>query len=465
MLFSQLLNQTRQQNTAAPANTAAPPASSRPANPDPSIENPRVKANATRSDVPRQPLGPVAGQPHGAIRPAEAAGNKPAKSARTDAAPAPVHVHHVPAPAQTHVPAPAQTRAAGPAPDQARVVAGPVPAQNRVVAVPPQAQTHVVAVPPQAQTRVAATRTETAPKASAPGPVVVAWTRHTVPNLVARRTEFASCFRDIDSADVSDPMFVSEYVEDVYDYLRKKEVEDQIIPNYMTIQTSVTPRMRMVLIDWIVEVQLKFRMTNESLYLSVNIVDKYLQKKVITREQLQLLGVTAMHIASKFEEVYSVDLNDFVFICDHSCTAADIINFESEVLRTIGWNLTTPCALHFLRRYSKAANSDGLKHTMAKYLTELSLGFYNMLKYLPSTQAAAAVLLTRHLLGATPYWPDPAKYHSCYQESEILECARDMLYLVLHPDSKFRLVTRKYSGAKFCNVARTAAENAPKVKL
>jgi len=252
----------------------------------------------------------------------------------------------------------------------------------------------------------------------------------------------------------------------VYDYLRQKEVTDQIDFNYMRIQPSINPRMRMVLIDWMVEVQLKFRMTAETLYLAVNIVDKYLQRKAITREKLQLLGVTALHIASKFEEIYSIDIQDFVFICDSACSAADIIAFENEVLHTIHWCLTTPYPLHFLRRYSKAAGNDGLRHTMSKYLLELSLGYYNMLKYLPSTQAAAAVLLARHLIATPPpYWPDQVKFHSCYLESEILDCARDMLQLVLHPDAKYRLVTRKYSGSKFCSVAKTASDNAPMVKL
>jgi len=283
--------------------------------------------------------------------------------------------------------------------------------------------------------------------------------------LSSRRAKLASMSTDIDSSDFSDPMFCSEYVQEVYDFLRDKEAEDRIDYTYMSRQTGLTPRMRMVLVDWMVEVQLKFRMTSESLYLSVNIVDKYLQKKPVNRDHLQLLGVTALHIASKFEEVYSVDINDFVFICDNACTAADIIAFEGEVLRTIHWCLTTPCPLHFLRRYSKAAGSDGLRHTMSKYLTELSLGYYNMLQYHPSTQAAAAVLLTRHLLGNTPYWPDTAQYYSCYYECEILECARALHNILLHPDPKFRLVTRKYSGSKFCRVAQIAAENAPKIKF
>lgn len=288
---------------------------------------------------------------------------------------------------------------------------------------------------------------------------------HVLPDLAARRAAFGKCPLDIDSSDVGDPMFCSAYVQETYDYLREKEVQDAIDPHYMDRQTHVSPRMRMVLVDWMVEVQLKFRMTSETLYLAVNIVDKYLQVRPITREHLQLLGVTALLIASKFEEIYAVDIQDFVFICDGACPAREIIRFESEVLGVIQWSLTTPCALHFLRRYSKAAGNDGLRHTMAKYLIELSLGYYSMLQYLPSTQAAAAVLLTRHLMGCTPCWSNVVEYHSGYRLDEIQDCARDMLQLLLRPDPKFKLVTRKYSGPKLCSVAKTAADNAPNVKL
>ena len=288
---------------------------------------------------------------------------------------------------------------------------------------------------------------------------------HEIPDMAAKRAAFGPCPLDIDTVDMNDPMFAAEYAQDVYDYLREKEVLDEIDPNYLSRQKNVAPRMRMVLVDWMVEVQIKFRLTSETLYLAVNIVDKFMERQEVTRDNMQLLGVTALFIASKFEEVFSVDLKDFVFICDDSCLAKDIINFEREVLRVIEWQLTTPCALHFLRRYSKAVGADGVHHTMSKYLIELALGSYTMLKYLPSMQAAAAVLLTRHFLGPAPCWTNVLEYHSGYKLDEILSCAQDMLLLVTKPDPKFTLVRRKYGGRKYCSVAKTAAEQAPHVKL
>jgi len=388
-------------------------------------ENVPVKASAvSRHDAAsyRAPLGVVSNQPRDLHRPADDGLKKPAKAPRMDTSVS-ASVAAAAATRQTVPVAPAPKTAAAPAPSPA-----PAPV--------------------------------TAAAAAAPAPVA-----HRLPDLAARRRAFGTCPADIDSPDVGDPMFCSTYVQEVYDYLRAKEIEDAIDPDYMSRQQFVSPRMRAVLIDWMVEVQLKFRMTSETLYLSVNIVDKYLQKRAISRDKLQLLGVTAMLIASKFEEIYSVEINDFVFICDNVCTAPDIIAFEGEVLSTIRWSLTSPCPLHFLRRYSKASGSDGPLHTMSKYLLELSLGSYHMLKYLPSTQAAAAVLLTRHLTATTPYWTEAVEYHSGYRQEEIVECARDMLNLIKNPDPKYKLVTRKYSGPKLCSVARTASENADKISL
>jgi len=389
------------------------------------IENPPVKvAAADRRDATaahRQPLGVVSNQLVDRHRPAEDEGKKPAKTARID---------------------PAATAPALPPSILGTAAASAKPAAKPVAPAP------------------AAPAPAPAADAAAAGAVVLR-----APDMAARRKEFGPCPADIDSADVGDPMFCSVYVQEIYDYLREKEVMDAIDCNYMSRQDNVSARMRTVLVDWMVEVQLKFRMTSETLYLSVNIVDKFLQRRKITRDNLQLLGVTALFIAAKFEEIYSVEINDLAFITDNACNADDIIRFEGEVLTTIGWNLTTPCPLHFLRRYSKAAGNDGPLHTMSKYLLELSLGFYHMLKYLPSTQAAAAVLLTRHLSNAAPYWSDSVKYHSGYREDEIIECARAMLELVKHPDPKFRLVYRKYCGPKLCSVSRVAADNAEKVTL
>lgn len=83
------------------------------------------------------------------------------------------------------------------------------------------------------------------------------------------------------------------------------------------LQDDITEGMRAILIDWLVDVHRKFRLRDATLYSTVNFVDRYLARKRISRERLQLVGVTSMWVASKFEEVYPPQLGDFVYITDN----------------------------------------------------------------------------------------------------------------------------------------------------
>jgi len=78
--------------------------------------------------------------------------------------------------------------------------------------------------------------------------------------------------------------------------------------------------MRGILIDWLVNVHLKFKLLPDTLYIAVNLIDRFIERKHVVREELQLVGSSAMFIASKYEEIYPPELNDFVFICDNLYT-------------------------------------------------------------------------------------------------------------------------------------------------
>jgi transcription initiation factor TFIIIB Brf1 subunit/transcription initiation factor TFIIB len=119
---------------------------------------------------------------------------------------------------------------------------------------------------------------------------------------------------------------------------------------------------------------------------------------------LQLVGITAMLLASKYEEIYTPEVRDFIWITAKAYTREDVLNMERNILVTLNFNLSTPTPLHFLRRFSKAARSDSKIHTLSKYITELSLLEYKMLEYLPSQIAAAAVYISRKMCGISPLW-------------------------------------------------------------
>ena len=178
--------------------------------------------------------------------------------------------------------------------------------------------------------------------------------------------------------------------------------------NFMTKQTDINEKMRAILIDWLVEVHLKFKLMPETLYLTTNLIDRFLEKETIARNKLQLVGVTAMFVASKYEEIYAPECRDFVYISDKAYTREQILQMEGLMLSKLNFQLTTPNALVFLKRFAKVANILATPRTktelLANYFVELTLQEYKMLKYLPSTVAAAATYLALKTMGQQNPW-------------------------------------------------------------
>lgn len=129
---------------------------------------------------------------------------------------------------------------------------------------------------------------------------------------------------DIDERDADDPLCATSYVQDMYEHFRNKEVHTSVRPVYMEDQQFINERMRSILVDWLVEVHLKFKLVPETLYLTVNLIDRYLAKTEVSRPKLQLVGVTALLIASKYEEIYPPELRDLVYICDRAYSKLEV---------------------------------------------------------------------------------------------------------------------------------------------
>merc|ERR1719265_868305 len=103
---------------------------------------------------------------------------------------------------------------------------------------------------------------------------------------------------------------------------------------------------------------MKYRLRPESLYLTINLIDRYLSKMPVLRKRLQLVGVVAMFIAAKFEEITPPELHDFVYITDNAYTKEDILVMECTMLSTLGFQIVVPTAAHFLDQLQKYNQCD-----------------------------------------------------------------------------------------------------------
>jgi len=200
-----------------------------------------------------------------------------------------------------------------------------------------------------------------------------------------------------------------------------------------------------------------FKLLPETLFLAVNLIDRFLEAKAVARDKLQLVGVTAMLIASKYEEIYAPECNDFVYISDGAYSKEMILNMESMILSTLQFNLNAPSPLHFLRRYSKAAASDYTIHTLCKYLIELTVMDIKLLKHPPSSLAAGAVYIARKMTGKAPLWSATLVHYTTLTEGEVRDVALEMNALLKKSArSTLKAIKKKYALPKFGEVANMA---------
>jgi hypothetical protein len=175
---------------------------------------------------------------------------------------------------------------------------------------------------------------------------------------------------------------------------RPKKETSRPSPSYMTNkQNDINSTMRAVLIDWLAVVHVKFRLRPETLYLAVNIIDRYLSRTRIHRRRLQLLGITSLFVASKYEEIYPPECKDCVYITDRTYTRQDILDMEFNIVQVLEFKMTVPTAYPFLQRFLHITNAPKMVRDLASFYTERMLQEYCMLNFRGSLLACAAVCL------------------------------------------------------------------------
>lgn len=162
---------------------------------------------------------------------------------------------------------------------------------------------------------------------------------------------------------------------------------------YMNSQPSLNSMMRSILVDWLVEVHMKFRLIPETLYLCVNILDRYLSRVEVQRQKLQLVGVTALLVACKYEEIYPPEVKDCVYITDRAYTRQEVLDMERNIVKELEFKFTVPTGYPFLKRFLHITKATKTICHLANYYMERMLQEYCSLSYRPSLLAAAAVCL------------------------------------------------------------------------
>ena len=248
-----------------------------------------------------------------------------------------------------------------------------------------------------------------------------------------------------------------EYINTIYYNLLNEEnigIYPQAKYNYMDDQSEINERMRGILIDWLIEVHFKFGFTDETLYMTVSIIDRYLSNNPITKKNLQLLGITSLFISCKHEEIDVPKINDFTYITNNAYDKNEVIQMEDDILKFLKFNLLYPSPIKFFEYLSLHFNFNKKMHMMGKYLMESFLLDIKNIKYKSSIIACACCYIVMKFFKISNYKDSyDKKFYSLeinekskFNENDIKDCAKDICLLIdsIHKN-KFFGCQKKFS--------------------
>lgn len=252
----------------------------------------------------------------------------------------------------------------------------------------------------------------------------------------------------LDPEEARDASMVAEYASDIFEYMACCERESMANPNYMDFQDEIQWHMRTTLIDWLLQVHMRYHMLPETLWIAVNLVDRFLSARIVSLAKLQLVGVTAMFIAAKYEEILAPSVEEFVFMTENGYSREEILKGERIVLSTLDFNVSTYCSPYsWVRRISKADDYDIQTRTLCKFLMEVTLLNHCFLRARPSLIAAIGMYLAKRMLGGV--WDDAFVYYSRFSEEQLVPGANLLLEKLIEPGFEEQFVYKKYASKKF----------------
>ncbi|TGJ86021.1 hypothetical protein E0Z10_g2757 [Xylaria hypoxylon] len=248
-----------------------------------------------------------------------------------------------------------------------------------------------------------------------------------------------------DSWDIS---MVAEYGDDIFNYMKEQELALLPNPHYMDDQGEIQWSMRSVLMDWVVQVHARFGLLPETLFLTVNYIDRFLSHKIVSLGKLQLVGATAIFIAAKYEEINCPSVQEIVYMVDGGYTVEEILKAERFMLSMLDFELGWPGPMSFLRRISKADDYDLETRTLAKYFLEVVIMDERFVASPPSYIAAGAHCLSRLVLHKGE-WAPPHVHYSGYTYQQLKPLVAMLLDCCRHARKHHSAVFEKYSDKRY----------------
>lgn len=236
-----------------------------------------------------------------------------------------------------------------------------------------------------------------------------------------------------------------EYFNDFLETFCSEEncLEFKIKSDFISNQYEINNRMRAIVVNWLIEVHNRFKLLPDTLFLSVILFDRYMSLiHSIEKKRLQLIGVTCLLLACKYEEIFSPEVRDFVCILDHSYEREDLMAQENEVMKLLKFEVTYPSSLKYYEILRLELGIEDCFYDHGCYLLELTLLDSRFSKYSQALVASTVCYMLLKFNGDIP-----EAFYDCIHISfeDLKKCLIDICYLISSIESsQYNAVVKKY---------------------
>ncbi|CAL5441791.1 unnamed protein product [Camellia sinensis] len=221
---------------------------------------------------------------------------------------------------------------------------------------------------------------------------------------------------------MEDPQICDANVSEIYKYYQDIDLKSEIsfwfyckweeakrrpLPDYIEMaQKDVSPNMRAILVDWLVEVAEEYELHSDTLHLSISYSDRFLSTNDLNR---------------KYEKINHPPVDEFCYLTDNAYTKKEVVKMEADILKHIKFEVGSPTIMTFLGKVTVVALED--YQFLGYYLAELSLLENDYVILLPSLVATSVVFLSRFTIQPKLH---PWSFSS-YKPADLKECV-----LIIH---------------------------------
>ncbi|XP_050248787.1 G2/mitotic-specific cyclin S13-7-like [Quercus robur] len=241
-----------------------------------------------------------------------------------------------------------------------------------------------------------------------------------------------------------------EQEESMYAFYKRIETQNQLSTDFLSFQPQVSVYVRNSLVDWLTSLHFSLDLLQPTLFLAVNIVDRFLSIEVVPSEHdLKQVAIVALVIACKFEENWSPSALTLMEEDEDGYSQQQIDAIEKNILQKLGWKLLVPTIHSFLVEiFYSCGYCDQEFKDMAFFFGEVALNNYHAtISYSPSTLAVSAIYAAMCVLKKSHDSKQFLNTNQSHSKGEITFCAGMLQRLArMAPTGKLMItLAEKYS--------------------